>query len=327
MRAALLCALAPAAAAAPDPNASASSMFFTGVELDNQDSRRFDLGLSLLSGGGTGFELLGSRSETERDVLDVSSTYAFGQLTHDFGRYGLGAGVRHARDEDLSKTLGYLGSLFLDAGSARLTVSLEHRSTDFDETPFTASGADLGLTDVTSASGVAACSVESLGYGLALRVARPSFAFYASGSAYDYSSYDCSTTLTSTTSGTTSTPTGPGRAPVRVTLPSTVTQIAAPVLTSFGGYSSTRVPREGALLESSVMLGASVALGARTTLGAELYRDSEEFAQNDTSTALAYVAFRLTPSVSVDLTAGASESDLQDNTAFAGVRLSARFGR
>jgi len=107
----------------------------------------------------------------------VSSTYAFGQLTHDFGRFGLGAGVRHMRDEDLSKTLGYQGSAFLDLTAARFTAAVESRSTDFDDAPFTASGSDLGLTGVTSASGIAACSVDSLNYGLGFSIARPSYSF------------------------------------------------------------------------------------------------------------------------------------------------------
>jgi len=132
--------------------------------------------------------------------------------------------------------------------------------------------------------------------------------------------------LTSTTSGTTTSPVGPGRAPIQVTRPPIVTQLASNVLTGFRGYSSTRAPREGTLLESNMMVGASFALGARSTLGFELYQDSEQFAQSDASTALAYLAFRLTPSVGVDFTAGLTESDLLENTAFAGVRLSASLG-
>jgi len=221
--------------------------------------------------------------------------------------------------------LGYLGSAFVDFPAARVTASVETRSTDFDETSFTASGAELGLTGISSASGVATCSVDSLGYGLGLSVVRPTFSFYASGTKFDYSSYDCTATVTSTTSGSTTSPVSPGgRAPIHVTLPAAVTQLASNVTTRFGGYSSTRVPREGALLDSSVMVGASFALTARNTLGVELYHDSEEFAQSDTTTALAYLAFPLTRSVSMNVTAGASESDVLKNTVFAGVKLTGR---
>jgi len=75
------------------------------------------------------------------------------------------------------------------------------------------------------------------------------------------------------------------------------------------------------------MVGASFAIGARNTLGIELYQDSEEFAQSDTTTALAYVALPLTRSLSMDVTVGASESDLLESTVFAGVKLTGNFGR
>lgn len=328
LRTALLCVCAPLAASAADQESSSHSTVFSGVEVDSQDSHRVDMGFALESGLGTRFDLFGSRSDASAEALDLTSTHAFGQLTHDFGRFGLGAGVRHMRDENLSRTLGYLGSAFVDFADVRLTATLEARGTDFDDTPFTVEGSEVGLTDVTSASGIATCSVDSLGYGLGLNVVRPAFSFYASATAFDYSSYECGVTVMSTTAGPTTSPVGPSeRAPVRVTVPAAVTQLASNTTASFGGYSSTRVPREGALLESSLMLGASFALGERSTIGIELYRDSEEFAPSDTTTALAYLAFPITRSVSMDVTVGASDGDLLENTAFAGVRLTARFGR
>jgi hypothetical protein len=316
----------PLAAWAADDEVSSATVF-TGVEVDNQDSHRLDLGLALEWGRGTRFDLVGSRSEAGAASLDVSSTYAFGQLAHDFGRVGLAAGVRHMRDEDLSKTLGYLGSAFVDISAVRVTASVEARSTDFDDTAFTAPAAGLGLTGVTSASGTTACSVDSLGYGLGLTVVRSKVSFYAAGTAYDYSSYECDATVTSTTTGTTTTPVGASaRRPTRVTLPASARQLAANVTSRFGGYSATRVPRAGALLESSVMAGARFALGARHALGVELYRDREEFSRSDTTTALAYLAFPFTRSLSMDFTLGASDSELLDSVVFAGVKLTGSFG-
>jgi len=89
----------PVAASAAEQGSSSGSAFFTGIEIDDQESHRIDLGMALESSRGTGFDLLGSRSAAGAASLDVSSTYAFGQLTQDFGRFGLGAGVRHVRDE------------------------------------------------------------------------------------------------------------------------------------------------------------------------------------------------------------------------------------
>lgn len=212
--------------------------------------------------------------------------------------------------------------------AARLTASIETRSSDFDEQAFTADGEDLGLTGVTSASGVAACSIDSFGYGLGLSVVRSNISFYASGTLYDYSSYECNSTITSTTSGSGTTPADPtGRAPIVVTRPSVVTQMASTAISGISGYSSTRAPHEGTLLESSLMLGASFSLGDRRALGFELYRASEEFAQSDTTTALAYLAWPLTQSISMDVTVGTNKTDLLDDSVFAGLRLSASVGR
>lgn len=317
-------ALAPIAIAA-QPDAAGKGTFFAGVDADNQDSRRFSLGLALNSSGGTSIDLLAARSETDSDSLDLSSTYAFGQLGHDFGVFGIAAGVRHMRDEGLHKTLGWLGSAFVDFSDSRLMASVESRNTDFDDVNFTTSGEELGLEGVTSATGTAGCSVGSLGYGLRLDVVRHKWSVYTSANLFEYSSHQCNTTVTGTTSGTGPGPIVPG--PIQVRRPPIVSQFVSNVGGGFAGYSATLMPREGALLESSLMGGASFALGDRSTLGFELYRDSEEFAQAETNTALAFVVYRASRKVGLTLNVGATDSDVWDSSVFAGVRISTSFGR
>jgi hypothetical protein len=307
---------------------AAGATFFAGAEFDDQDGQRFDLGLAATSSGGTRVDLVGSRTETELDTRDLTSTYAFGSLTHDFGRFGLGAGVRHMQDDDFTDTLGLLGMAFVDFASGRLTFSLESRESDFDELPFTLSGEELGLDGVTSASGTATCSVDSLGYGVRLEIVTPGWSFYSSATAFDYSTETCDFEVTSTTGGTTGgAGPGAGRPPIAISRPSIVTGLAAGVTTPLGGYGSTLVPHEAALLESSLMVGANFAAGARTTLGLEFYRDSEQFFDVDTNTVLGYVSFRLTDALGLELTAGVRESDGFENAAFAGLRLSASVSR
>jgi hypothetical protein len=128
----------PVASLAAD--SAGSSTFFAGAEFDNQDSRRFDLGMTLRSSGGTSLSLVGSRTDTEAETQDLNSTYAFGKVTRDFGRIGLGAGVRHMEDDGFTETLGLLGTAFLDFGQARITATIESRQTDFDDALFEASG-------------------------------------------------------------------------------------------------------------------------------------------------------------------------------------------
>jgi len=304
-----------------------SATFFAGAEFDSQDSQRLDLGMTLRSGGGTTLNLTGSRTDTETETRDLTSNHAFGKVTHDFGRFGLGAGIRHMEDQGLTSTLGLLGTAFVDLEQVRITATLEGRETDFDDAVFTASGADLGLEDVTTASGTAACSVNSLGYGLGIELAQPRWTLYASATVFDYSAYKCAVEVTSTTGATPGAPAGPGRAPFGIARPGIVTQLAAGITRPLGGYTSTLVPREAALLESSLMIGAGFALGARSTLGVELYHDTEEFAPIESTTLLGYVTFELTEALSLELNLGAREADGFDSVTFAGLRLSATVGR
>ncbi|MEX2151096.1 MAG: hypothetical protein WD793_12855 [Steroidobacteraceae bacterium] len=324
----LAAAVAPATFAAETETESGKSgggTFFAGVDIDNQDSHRLTAGVTHLSAGGTSFELIGVRSEIDSDSLSLSSTYAHGLLGHDFGDLGFAAGLRHLSDDSFADTLGLFGAAFLDFSGSRLTATIESRDTDFEDTEFTASGEELDLEGITSASGIASCSVASLGYGLRLEVIRTKWSFYASGTAFDYSSHECTATITETTEG--SGPGPPVTAPVNVRVPSVVSRVVSGVGGGFAGYSARLVPRDGSLLESSVMAGASFALGSRYVLGFEVYGDSEEFAEAQTTTALAYFEFRATPQFSVTLTAGGTESDALDSSVFAGVRLARHFGR
>lgn len=323
---ALLAAVVVPAAVAEEPGESGGSSIFAGVDVDNQDSSRFAIGLSLLSAGGTSGELVAVRSETSSDTLDLSSTYASGQLGHDFGDFGFAAGVHYLSNDRLAEMLGLFGRAFVDFSGARLTATIETRDTDFEDTAFTASGADLGLDGVTSASGIANCSVASLGYGLRLQVTRPRWSFYASGTSFDYGSHECTATITETTGGSDPGP-GPGvPVPIDVRAPTTVSQFVSGVGGGFAGYSGTLVPRDGLLLESSVMVGASFAAGSRNVIGFELYGDREEFAPVQTTTALAYLVHRFSPQVSANLNVGATESDELDSSVFAGVRFTRHFG-
>lgn len=326
-RSLLLSAFAPLMATAADAGQSADATFFTGAELDNQDSRRFDLGMSLRSARGTRFDLAGSRAETDSDALNVSSTSAMAKLGRDFGSVGIAAGVRHVRDEDISQTLGWIGEAFVDFASARVTATIESKSTDFDETPFEASAAELGLAGSGNVSGTAECGVDAMGYGLRVSVDRATWSLYGSAMHFEYSADDCSAAVASADSG------GPEGAempasqmPIAITRPEVLSAFGSIVTSRLSGYSATLLPREAALLERSLMVGAAYALSSGSTLGIELYRDSEQFAPAETTTLLGYFAFALSRVVSMELSLGATDTELLDNSVFAGLRFSASFG-
>ncbi len=250
-------------------------------------------------------------------------------MTHDFGRFGLGLGGRYLRNEDYAETLGLVGAAFVDFEQVRLTARFEGRSTDFDATSFTASGEDLGLEDVVSVSGTSKCSVDSLGYGLALDATLEKWSFYASAMAYDYDSYSCKVEISSIVDGggggggNGGSP-GPGwqggvKGPAAERL---VTATAIPL----AGYTSTLLPRESALLESSVMLGASVEVGSRSLLGVEFYHEVEEFAPVDANTLLGYFDYDVGSNMTLELTVGATDADGYDTAAFVGLGVYADFG-
>ena len=325
--AAIAAVLAVASPALAEP--SAGTTFYAGAEFDDQDSQRFDAGLSFLSAGGTGVDVAGSWTDTDWTGGGLSSSYLYGLLTHDFGRFGLGAGARHMRDEDLSETLGLLGAAFVDFESARLLAMLETRDTDFDEAPFTATGEDIGMPDITSVSGTSKCSVDSLGYGLALDATMERWSFYASAMAYDYDSQACAVEITSVDGGSTGGGGGgmggggEGKYGVKGPMAERMVVGAAAPL---AGYTSTLVPREAALLESSIMMGAGFELGSRGTVGLEFYHEVEEFAPVETDTLLGYWTFDLGQSYALEFSVGISDTDGYDQATFVGLRFYASMG-
>jgi len=301
--------------------------FFAGAELDDQDSQRLDLALSTLSDGGTGLDLAAAWTDTDWSTGDLSSTHVFGLISHDFGKFGVGGGARYIRDDDYSETVGLIGVAFWDFETVRVTARLEGRNTDFDQTSFTVSGEELGLEDVVSVSGTSRCSVDSLGYGIALDASFASWSFYASAMGYEYDSYDCRIEVTSVVDGGTGGGAGGGmgnggspgpgwrggvKGPAARQL---VTFTAAPL----AGYTSTLLPRDAALLESSVMAGASFGLGSRSSLGAEIYYETEEFAPVDAATLLGFFNYDVGSSVTLELTVGATDADGYDTAAFIGL--------
>lgn len=301
---------------------------YSGGEVDNDDGNRIDLGVSVSTQGGTTYTLAGSHAEVDSDTGPLTSTAVLAALDHDLGRFGLSGGLRHVREEDLSKALTWLGGMYADLEPVRLGVNVERRDIDFDDTPFTVSGSDLGLTGATNATGVAACSLASTGYGVNGRVAQRRWSLYGSAMKYNYAGHECSSTLSSLTTSGSPVPVAPGsRAPISVRRPQTFRSVAANATGAFNGLSASRIPRETALLESSLMLGAQLITSARTAIGAEGFRDADEFAPTKTTTFLAYLDWRATEVVSITATLGTSDSDSLGRLQFLGLRATASFSR
>jgi hypothetical protein len=85
------------------------------------------------------------------------------------------------------------------------------------------------------------------------------------------------------------------------------------------GYTSTLLPRDAALLESSIMAGASVDVGSRSGRGIEFYHEVEEFSPVEADTLLGYFDFDVSERVTLELTIGATDADGYDTAAFVGI--------
>jgi hypothetical protein len=83
------------------------------------------------------------------------------------------------------------------------------------------------------------------------------------------------------------------------------------------------VPRETALLESSLSLGFTTPVSARWIGGVELYRDVEKLDGSEYLTGVVFADTRLDDTWTLELSAGYSAADLIDDSAFAGVRFTA----
>jgi hypothetical protein len=310
-----------APAHAEDYDSSLISVY-SGAEVDDEDGTRFDLGASISTRGGTLYSLSASRAEVD----SLESTSAALGIDHDFGRFGLNAEVRPMREDDVSESLSWLAGAYADFDLLRLGATFEWRDVEFDETTFTASGAELGVGGITSATGTADCSVQSTGYGLNGRLDRPRWSMYASATAYDYSGYDCTSNLTAVTIGQTVVPVTPGSRPaIHTRRPGLFRRMAIGLTRRFDGATARRIPRETALLESTLMVGAELVTSTRTTFGAEIYRDSDEFAPDSTETFLGYLDYRATEILSITATLGSSNSDSLGRFNFVGLRASASF--
>jgi hypothetical protein len=310
-------------ARAEDYDSSLISVY-SGAEVDDEDGTRFDLGASISTRRGTLYSLAASRAEVDSETQSLVSTSAALGIDHDFGRFGVNAEVRPMRQEDVSESLSWLAGAYADFDLLRVGATFEWRDVELDQTTFTASGTELGLSGITSAAGTADCSVQSTGYGLTGRLDRPRWSVYASAAGYDYSGYDCTSNLTALTIGTNVVPVAPGsRAPINARRPGLFRRMAVGLTRRFDGATASRIPRETALLESTLMAGAELVTSTRTTFGAEIYRDSDEFAPDSTETFLGYLDYRATEILSITATLGSSNSDSLGRFNFVGLRLAA----
>jgi len=118
------------AIAAEDAPPTNNASIYAGGEWGDTESQRLDAGAVFRYHTATIFSAAVSRGEADLTVGRASSTYATARVTHDFGSFGLGAGVRHGEVENVSSTLGWFASGFYDYREMRIVAEIESRDSE-----------------------------------------------------------------------------------------------------------------------------------------------------------------------------------------------------
>jgi hypothetical protein len=297
--------------AADDTEADARSVY-AGIELGTHDTRRVDAG-GTYQRGALQLSAAAANADVELTSGTAESTLALVRASFDFGHFGVSGGYRHGEVEDVARNGGWFAGVFLDREGLRIAVEVEARHTKLEPTPFTE---DLGGGTGT-VSGISRCELDSLGYEARADLDRPSWSAYASIRLYDYSEFDCA--LYVDVAGM-----PPGRGPPAHARGRALgRRLATAALQPAEGLASRLVPRESVLLDSTASVGVTVPLDGRWIGGAELYRDEERVGGATSVTALVFANVRLDARWSAEVTLGYSAADEIDDTAFAGVRVTA----
>ena len=288
---------------------------YLGAEVGNTDTQRLEAGARLAIDQAWSASLQLARAEFELPDAQRTSTLLSAKAQYDFGAFGLGLGLRRGEVSEVSSSRGVTVGGFLDQSTWRLSAEIESRETDLAAAPFTE---DLG-TGAGVQNGISRCDVGSRGYQAQLDVNRPAWAAFVSYRAYDYDDFDCLVSITANGSGN-----GNGNGPPAHARGRALgRRLASLPLQPVQGFGSRLIPREAMLLDSSVALGVSLPAREQWIAGAELYRDRESIGGDSSQTLLAFANRRINAIWAVELTLGYSDAESVEDTAFAGVRVSA----
>jgi len=288
---------------------------YGGIEIGNTNSNRVDAGVSakFLHKLNTSVSL--ARAHVEFPDETTNSTLAVAKASYDLGAFNVGVGFRHGDIENVSTNRGWFVSAGYVHEELRFGAEVEQRDTTLEPAAFTE---DLGGT-LGTVSGVSHCGVDGRGYLGRVDWDRPTWSAYVSWRVFDYDDYDCALDITSTVpppaNGNGPPPHAHGRGLVH--------RLAAASVDSVIGAASRLVPRETALLDSSASLGFTTPVVGEWIGGVELYRDVEKIDGSQTLTGLVFAGRRLSDTWSVEFSLGYSEADSIEDTAFAGVRVTA----
>lgn len=306
---------AAASAETPDNGARNNTSVSAGLELSDTDSTRVYLAGSTNLNEHWSLDAGLTRADIELPDITTQSTLASAGVSRTFGDFTVGAGFRHSEIDDVSSGREWLVRGSANYQALRFGLEIGRRESTLDPSPFVE---DLG-PGIGVVSGISRCRVDALGYRGSVNLDRPTWSGFVSLRVFDYGDYDCALEITSGGGppGNGPPPHARGRALGR--------RLAATTLDPAIGAVSRLVPREVSLLESSASLGFSTPIAGRWIGGVEAYRDVEKIDGSEYLTGVLTAGTRLTDTWSLELSLGYTAADVIDDSAFAGVRVTAAF--
>ena len=307
--------LAGTAGAGTPTDGARKTSVSAGFELSDTDSRRVYLAASTDLNEHWNLDAGLTRADIELPDFTTASTLASAGVSRSFGDFSIGAGFRHSEIDDVSSSREWLVRGSANYRALRFGLEVGRRESTLDPSPFEEDlGAGIGVV-----SGISRCRVDALGYRGSVNLDRPTWSGFVSLRVFDYGDYDCALEITSGGGppGNGPPPHARGRALGR--------RLAATTLDTAVGAVSRLVPREVSLLESSTSLGFSTPIAGRWIGGVEAYRDVEKIDGSEYLTGVLTAGTLLTDTWSLELSLGYTAADVIDDSAFAGVRVTAAF--
>lgn len=307
--------LAATASAGTPVNGARNTSVSAGLELSDTDSRRVYLAAATNLNEHWSLDAGLSRADIELPDITTQSTLASAGVSHSFGDFSVGAGFRHSEIDDVSASREWLVRGSANYQALRFGLEVGRRESTLDPSPFVEDlGADIGVV-----SGISRCRVDALGYRGSVNLEQPTWSGFVSLRVFDHGDYDCALEITSGGG-----PPGNGPPP-HVRGRALGRRLAATTLDAAIGAVSRLVPREVSLLESSASLGFSTPIAGRWIGGVEAYRDVEKIDGSEYLTGVLTAGTLLTDTWSLELSLGYTAADVIDDSAFAGVRITAAF--
>ena len=307
--------LAGTAGAGTPTDGARNTSVSAGFELSDTDSRRVYLAASANLNEHWNLDAGLTRADIELPDFTTESTLASAGVSRSFGDFSVGAGFRHSEIDDVSTSREWLVRGSANYQALRFGLEVGRRESTLDPSPFVEDlGADIGVV-----SGISRCRVDALGYRGSVNLEQPTWSGFVSLRVFDYGDYDCALEITSGGGppGNGPPPHARGRALGR--------RLAATSLDPAIGAVSRLVPREVSLLESSASLGFSTPIAGRWIGGVEAYRDVEKIDGSEYLTGVLTAGTVLTDTWSLELSLGYTAAGVVDDSAFAGVRVTAGF--